>query len=81
MKYYKNAHDAIRDSNGEASGVGRFWGIGYAQGHGWFLYDLNDGLQHPNSTPEFMCCGLGKMPIPLSDAAKIIVSQLLESVR
>lgn len=70
MRFYDNAHNAIRDGNGQAPA-----GIAFRSGKGWFVYDLRDGLQDGDES-EFVCIKFGVLPIPVSDVAKEILHNL-----
>jgi hypothetical protein len=73
---YTDAHEAIRWGNAKAQ-LTRPMGIAYRKGEGWRLYDFRDGCP-VGCEPEFVCWASGRLPMPISDAAKIIITQMLE---
>jgi hypothetical protein len=73
---YGDAHEAIRSGNA-ASKLSRPMGVAYRKGAGWKLYDFRDGCPE-GWEPEFICFASGRLPLPLSDAGKTIISQMLE---
>jgi hypothetical protein len=76
---YLDAREAIRWGNAKATHR-RPIGIAYLKGVGWRLYDLTGG-RPAQGEPEFLCFGLGTLPLPLSPAAKTIVEQMLTCAR
>lgn len=70
MTVYDNCHDAIRHANG----FNRPVGLAYRQGEGWFVYEIKDGTA---DKPEFLCLGQGKFPIPISEAGRVILRQMM----
>lgn len=80
--HFDNCHKAITAGNSIAP-CGIAWRERNAKteypGH-WFLFDLTDGC--PNDcTVEFVCIGFRRYPIPVTDEARIIVSDMLAKTR
>ena len=73
---YTDCHEAVRWGNAKAK-LDRPIGIAFAVGSGWRLYDVIDGCPE-GWEPDLLCFGGGKMPVPLSKAGQIIVSQMLD---
>jgi hypothetical protein len=71
---YDDCHDAIRSGNA-ASSPKRPCVVAYHQGRGWTIY-------HPSEpdggVPELLCYGGGTIPVPLSEAGRVIIYQLME---
>jgi len=75
---FSNAYDAIRAGNQCAP-----CGIAYDRGYknrqsGWYVYDLKQGIEDITAAkPEFICLGLGKIPVPLSDEGSLIIQEMI----
>jgi hypothetical protein len=74
------ASNAIREACGLASHNGRPWGVCWdTLKKDWFEYDLKHGCG-AKAEPEFVCFGLGKMPLPLSETAHEVLGSLIRQV-
>jgi hypothetical protein len=71
-RYYANCFDAIRAAQIEVIGCGQPVGIAWFSG-GWSTYLLSQGTK---GTPEFICLSR-KLPLPLTEDAERILSELL----
>jgi hypothetical protein len=76
---YADVHVAISWGNDKAT-LSRPIGIAYLKGAGWRHYDFRDGCPK-GWEPEFICFASGRLPLPLSDAGKTIIRQMLERAK
>jgi hypothetical protein len=78
LRIHTDARDAIRDANTTATQTGSSWMVGYARGSGWVCYDPCQGAPN-NVAPEFLCFGLGRIPLPLGEAAMDVLFSALRA--
>lgn len=77
---FYNCHDAISAGNYLAP-VGIGWRPAKSLDPGyWFLFSLTEGCPIGFEV-EFVCIGLGRYPIPVSDDARTIVSAMMAKNR
>jgi len=75
LRFY-DCHMAIRDGNALAP-CGIAWRLEGYNGH-WYLFELTEGADKGTQV-EFICIGQGRVPIPVSDSAREIVRQMMQS--